>query len=148
MYHRTLDELAQVATVETAPRLNRTQLRRQRLYRFADLLDSHCGPIRLLSRIEYLSPADRHALRGDSTPLALAYADTDFRRAGLAGDTVKDAMDFFDLSERQIHTLFCDCHLGPSTDARSIAAGIRSIAARRSLRERFESIRGYFSRRD
>ena len=143
MHHRTLEEINQVARIAPAPTLDRRALRRQRLQRFADLLDSYLGPIRLLSRIEYLPLAERHALRHDSSPLAVAYADVEFRRAGLAGDTVKDAMDFFDLSSREVHTLFCDCHVGPSIDARSIAAGIRTVANRKTLGERLESMRAY-----
>jgi len=144
MHHRTLEEITQLATIEPAPTLNRTELRRQRLRRFADLLEAYCGPIRLLTRIEYLPLAERHALGGDLSPLAVAYADAEFRRAGLAGDTVKDAMDFFDLSEREVHTLFCDCHVGPSITARSIAEGIRAVANRRTFRERLEDVRAYF----
>jgi hypothetical protein len=146
MHHRTLEELTQVATIEPAPTLDRTRLRRQRLHRFADLLEAYCGPIQLLTRIEHLPPAERHALRGDLSPLAIAYADAEFRRAGLAGDTVKDAMDFFALSNREVHTLFCDCHVGPFINGRSIAAGIHKVASRTTLRERLESMRAYFFR--
>ena len=146
MHHRTLEEISQVATIDPAPTLSRTELRRQRLHRLADLLDSYTGPIRLLTRIEYLPPAERHALRGDLSPLTVAYADADFRRAGLVGDTVGNAMEFFDLSSKEVHTLFCDCHFGSSVDARRIAAGIRNVASRTTLRERLESIRAYLFR--
>ena len=147
MYHRTLEEISQVAAIDTAPPLSRKAVQRQRLHRFADLLCAYTGSIRLLTRMEYLTAPELHAMRGDLSPLALAYADPKFRQAGLAGDTVGDAMAFFDLSERQVHTLFCDCHYGPSAGGPTIAARIQAVADRLTIRERWESMRAYFSRR-
>jgi hypothetical protein len=144
MHHRTLEEISQVATIEPAPPQTRMAVRRQRLHRLADLLDAYPGQITLLSRIEYVSASERMAMRRDSSPLALAYADGEFRRSGLAGDTLGDATAFFHLSEGEIHTLFCDCHYGPSVDARAIAGRTRAVADRMSLRERWEKVRAYF----
>ena len=144
MHHRTLEEISQVATIEPAPPQTRMAVRRQRLHRLADLLDACPGQITLLSRIEYVSAGERLAMRRDSSPLALAYADGEFRRSGLAGDTLGDAIAFFDLSENEIHTLFCDCHYGPSVDARAIAGRTRAVANRMSIRERWEKVRAYF----
>jgi hypothetical protein len=100
----------------------------------------------LLTRIEALPQGERRALRGDCSPLALAYADLEFRRAGLAGDTVGDAMTFFDLSDSEVHTLFCDCHYGMLVPVQppTIAARVRGVASRKSVGERWESMRAYF----
>jgi len=71
MHHRTLEEISRVATLEPAPHLTRQAVRRQRLHRLADLLSAYTGSIRLLTRMEYLPKPERHALRGDFSPLAL-----------------------------------------------------------------------------
>ena len=146
MEHRTLDEMSRIATIVPAPNLSRRAVRRQRLNRLADLLSAYTGPIRLLTRIEALPRGERCALRGDCSPLALAYTDLEFRRAGLAGDTVGDAMAFFDLSDSEAHTLFCDCHYGMSVSVQppTIAARVRGVANRLSVGERWESMRAYF----
>jgi hypothetical protein len=147
MHHRTLDQINQVATVQPAPNLTWNAIRRQRLHRLADLLSAYTGPIRLLTRIEYLPSAERQMLRGDFSPLALAYQNAEFRRAGLAGDTLGDAMAFFDLSDHESHALFCDCHYGCSVEAPMIAARIRIVANRSSFRERWQNVRAFlFSR--
>ena len=99
----------------------------------------------MLSRIEYLPRDERHALRGSFSPLALAYDDEELRREGLAGDTIGDAMTFFDLSDRQAHRLFCDCHY-VSAEAPTIAARVRAVADHVSFRERWDSVVAYFSR--
>jgi len=146
MEHRTLDEMSRIATIVPAPNLSRRAVRRQRLNRLADLLSVYTGPIRLLTRIEALPRGERRALRGVGSPLALAYTDLEFRRAGLAGDTVGDAMTFFDLSDSEAHTLFCDCHYGMSVSVQppTIAARVRGVANRLSVGERWESMRAYF----
>jgi hypothetical protein len=145
MEHRTLDEMSRIATIVPAPNLSQRAVRRQRLNRLADLLSTYMGPIRLLTRIEELPRGERRALRGDCSPLALAYTDLEFRRAGLAGDTVGDAMTFFDLSDSEAHTLFCDCHYGMSSiEPPTIAARVRGVANHLSLGERWENLRAYF----
>lgn len=146
MHHRTLDEITQIATLQPALNLSWKAVRHQRLHRFADLLCAYKGPIRLLSRIEYLPRAEREALRGSFSPLALAYDDVELRREGLAGDTIGDAMAFFGLSHRQAHRLFCDCHYGFAVEAPTIAARVRAIADHVSFRERWENVVAYFSR--
>jgi hypothetical protein len=147
MEHRTLDEMSKIATIVPAPNLSRRAVRRQRLNRLADLLSGYAGPVRLLTRIEEVPRIQRRALRGDFSPLALAYTDVEFRRAGLAGDTIGDAMAFFDLTDSEVHTLFCDCHYGigmASVQVPAIAARVRAVANRLSFRERWENIRAYF----
>jgi hypothetical protein len=145
MHYRTLDEITQVAAIQPSLTPGRT-IRRQRLHHLADLLSLYTGPIQLFRGIEYFPAADRYAARGDFTPLALAYDDVQFRREGLAGDRLGNAMEFFDLTDRQAHRLFCDCHYAYPVDASAIADRIRAVATRLSLRERWENMRAYFSR--
>lgn len=135
MQHHTLDEITQVARVEPATKLSWREVRRRRLRRLADVLDAYRGPFRLLERIEYVPAGERMRMRGEFSPLALAYQDSALRREGLAGDSLGHAMAFFDLSHSQVHYLFCDCHYGMSVEAPSVAARVRAMADQRSLRE-------------
>jgi len=64
-------------------------------------------------------------LRGDDTPLALAYADPILREQGLTGDRLGDIMSFFELSHRDAHYLLCDCHFHGTMTSRSVAARVR-----------------------
>lgn len=146
MRHRTLDEVTQVATITQPPAPATREIRRQRLRRLADLLDNYEGPLRLLTRIEDLPMRARRELRGEFSPLALAYQDAGFRREGLAGDRLGDAMTFFGLSGHQAHHLFCDCHYGVYINGRTVARRVRAMAERKSLSEWAQAIFGRFAR--
>jgi hypothetical protein len=50
------------------------------------------------------------------------------RAAGLAGDTVGDAGEFFGLSHGQLHALLCFCHHGGTVSASTAAAQVRAFA--------------------
>jgi hypothetical protein len=144
MQHHTLDEITQVATVQPASQPSWRVVRRERLRRLAEVLRAHTGPFRLLDRIEYLPAPERLAVRGEFSPLALAYQDAALRREGLAGDSLGDAMTFFGLSHSQAHHLFCDCHYGMSVEAPVVAARVRAIADQLSFREWWDRIRASF----
>lgn len=135
MHHRTLDQITQVATISRLEKPSSREARRERLRRFATVLENYEGPIRLLSRIEYLSRDDRLMLRCDCSPLTVAFQDSVLRRQGLTSDRLGDAMTFFGLSEAQAHHLFCDCHYGASANAKVIARRVRGLAERKSLLE-------------
>ncbi|MBV9218441.1 MAG: hypothetical protein JOY94_03420, partial [Methylobacteriaceae bacterium] len=121
MQHRTLNEMEAVARVTPIGADSKRALRRERLERLASLLDQHRGPLRLLSRIEYLPESERFALRGDNTPLTVAYRDPVLRAQGLASDGLGDAMEFFDLSLGEAHYLLCDCHVVGAVSSRVLA---------------------------
>jgi hypothetical protein len=140
MEHRTLDQITQVASIAPADGRTARTVRRERLRRLTDVLRAYEGPLRLLTRIEYVPMPERAELRGEFSPLALAYQDAPLRRAGLAGDTLGDAMAFFSLSQHQVHHLFCDCHYGIGVDAKMVAARVSSVAERLSWRERWDKI--------
>ncbi|MBX6424432.1 MAG: hypothetical protein IRZ09_00685 [Variibacter sp.] len=144
MKHRPLDEIKNEANVTTlapyAPKSART-LRRERLERFATVLERHEGPVRLLSRIEYLPESERMRLRSDDSPLAIAYRDPVLREDGLASDRLGDAMTFFDLTLGEAHHLLCDCHYTGAVTPRIVAARARSLAQRMSWGEVWTKIR-------
>src|SRR4051795_7841881 len=131
MLYRSLDRIAAEAAILTTPALPRTPglSRRERLERWAESLGREPGRrLRALHGIEYGTPYERLTCRADGSPLAVAYADPVLRAAGLEGDTVGDAAEFFDLSHEQLHDLLCFCHHGGTVSASTAAAQVRAFA--------------------
>jgi hypothetical protein len=126
MRHQPLEEiLAQAAVIETAPTLSR----RARLARWAVVLKRAdqrlLEPLRF---VEFYAPAARARLRGEQTPITLAYADPVLRDAGLAGDSLGDAQTFFGLTDDETHFIVCDCRWhGRMTGSRA-ARRVRAVA--------------------
>ena len=52
------------------------------------------------------------------------------RAAGLRGDTIGDAAEFFGLSHAQLHHLVCYCHHGLAMDPQATAAQVRGLTQR------------------
>ena len=131
MEHKTLDEIRNVAVVQPTRLGSRPLTKCERLERWAELLECQ-GDRRLktLFEIEYLSRAERAALRANGSPLSVAFGDARLRAAGLAGDTVGDAVAFFEVSEMELHNILCFCHHGDTMSAHAAAARVRAAAAR------------------
>ncbi len=132
MEHRTLDELRSSAL--TAPA--RAMTRREKLERWATLLERHTAPLKALAGIEFLTTDKRLALRGDNSPLALAYADPVLREQGLCSDQLGAGMAFFGLSSTEAHRLLCVCHCGRTVQGDQLAVRLR-YAARHPVLFRF-----------
>lgn len=127
MKHQSPEQLREAAAI-VAQKLG-PMTHSERLNRWADLLEQQAGPIEALYRIEYLSNADRRAYRGgDTTPIAIASRDPVLRADGLAGDTLGDAMDYFEMTDEEAHQLLCDCHYMGSLTGHSLAARVRRFA--------------------
>lgn len=107
--------------------------RRERLERWADALATHGGQLNALRQIEYLRPAERRAYRGENTPLTVAFSDPVLREEGLKGETLGEAMDFFELNEIDAHTLFCDCHYHGTMTGSGLSARLRSYVRRSAV---------------
>jgi hypothetical protein len=134
MEHKTFDDIRRVADVVSVDVPGMT--RRERLERWAQLLlREPRRPLEPLPRMEFLYARDRAALRSDRSPIAVAFRDPILRHEGLQGDRVGDAMAFFDLTTSDAHLLLCDCHYQGAMNATWVAAQIRSIANRVTLRE-------------
>jgi len=141
MKYRTFDEMQRVADIADVGKVRLS--RRERLERWADVLMQDPKRIlRPLYRLEFMSAQERMLARGDGTPLALAYADQVLREDGLTGDRVGDAMVYFDISHRDMHFLVCACHCQGDMTAANVAAQIRSMANRVTLREVWQRLRG------
>jgi hypothetical protein len=143
MEYKPLEEIRNTATVVSVPPSpqQRRERRRARLERLAAVLERHDGAINLFSRLEYLSASERSLLRVDNSPLAIAYRDPVLRAQGLAGDRMGEAVEFFDLSAREVHHLLCDCHVAGPITSRMTAARVRAIAQRRTFGEIWAGIR-------
>jgi hypothetical protein len=138
MEYRTLDEISRVAQVESG---FGKMSRRERLKRWATVLERYEGRLRPLMRIEYLSEQERRELRGENTPLTVAYKDPVLREEGLTSDRLGSAMAFFQLTEHAAHHLLCDCHYRGTMTAAGVAARVRSIANRITFRELWDRAR-------
>jgi hypothetical protein len=142
MKHRTLEEIRPVAQVVAVGPDPARAIRRERLERLATLLENHKGPLRLLSRMEFLPEQERMLLRDEFSPLTVAYRDPLLRAQGLKGDCLGDAMTFFDLSSREAHYLLCDCHHYAGMVTRQMLADrTRAVAQRMSFREAWHKVR-------
>lgn len=127
MEYRPVEQLRGVADLHAATPAALT--RRERLERWAEVLEREPERrLRSLGEIEFHPRSERSSMRADNSPLTVAYADPVLRAAGLTGDTLGEALAFFDLSERQAHALLCSCMNGWSMSAERTAARIRRMA--------------------
>jgi hypothetical protein len=130
MKYKNLEQIAREADVHPAVGMSR----RERLERWAELLAQQ--PDRRLSTIEgteFGFRQARRAKRADNSPLTVAFQDPVLRAEGLRGDRVGDALDFFELSEGDVHHLVCFCHYGQTVSAGAVAARLRVMARRVQL---------------
>jgi hypothetical protein len=125
MKYRSLEQIALEADVHPGMGMSR----RERLERWIELLERQ--PNRCLSTIEgteFGSRREREAKRADHSPLTVAFEDPVLRAAGLRGDRVGDAVEFFDLSHGEVHRLVCYCHHGRTVSPGTVAARVRMMA--------------------
>jgi hypothetical protein len=135
MEHKTIEDLTRVARVHPEGARQRSLLRRDRLHRFADVLERFQGPLSLLHRVEYLTESERMLLRNDQSPLSVAFNDPVLRAEGLEGDRFGDAIHFFKLTRWEAHELLCDCHYSGPINPGMIARRARIIGNRQSFGE-------------
>ena len=126
MHYRSMEQIASDADVFTIPSLSR----RDRLERWAEALARQPAQLRAIPDVEYGPRRDRDARRADHSPLTVAYEDPVLRAAGLRGDTIGEAAEFFELSHAQLHHLVCFCHHGLTMDPQATAAQVRSLTQR------------------
>ena len=126
MQHRSLERIASEADVLTGASLSP----RERLERWAELLEHQPACLRAIPDVEHGGRREREARRVDLSPLTVAYADPVLRAAGLGGDTIGDAAAFFGLSHAQLHHLVCGCRHGLTLDPQATAAELRALTQR------------------
>lgn len=124
MHYRSLDEIRAQAAVAPADMFTREA----RLQRWAELLEAHGERrVELLSRVEFVPRQRRDRMRRDGSAVALAFADPWLRGAGLAGDTLLEAQQFFELSDEQAHELLCDCHYLAAATGSRVSRRVRAL---------------------
>jgi hypothetical protein len=120
MKHMNVDELNVVAFT---PRVSR----RDKLIRWANLIRCTNSYLNLYHRLEYLSHSDLRAIRLDGAPYSaftVAINDPEFKALGL-GTTMGSVMDFFEITQHDLHKFSCDC--GGSIDKCEMADRIERL---------------------
>jgi hypothetical protein len=92
--------------------------RAERIERWIEALQRDLSrKLQTLPEIEYKPPEERRAIRVENSPITVAFDDLALRAEGLTGDTLGEAMDFFEMSEREAHAALCSCLFGSRIDA-------------------------------
>ncbi|MGH6957164.1 MAG: hypothetical protein ACREEW_10930 [Caulobacteraceae bacterium] len=126
MKHTPLHTLESVATVSYA---GRSMTPRERLARWADVLEREPDKaLKPLTRVELYAEPERSTLRGDQSPLSVAFADPVLRAEGLSGDRLGDGRGFFGLTNSDIHALVCDCRYGGRMRSGDVGRRVRALA--------------------
>ena len=126
MEHKPISELETIADVKRAETVFLT--REQRLERWIQALESEPErKLRSLYEVEYRPFAERREYRADNSPLSVAYEDPVLRAQGLKSDRLGDCMDFFEITEHQMHYAFCSCHVGFNFNAKQAADRLRRL---------------------
>lgn len=125
MKHQSRDELRAVADITTEPQ-HSVMDRAQRLDRWSKLLERDANrSLIALAGTEYRPPRERDAMRGDGSPLSVAFEDSTLREEGLQNDTYGEAKRFFEVSDEQLHEIVCYCHVGERMMASRAAYCVR-----------------------
>ncbi|MGF1609534.1 MAG: hypothetical protein ACFCUQ_09070 [Kiloniellales bacterium] len=125
---KTLEELRQVVDVRSPLERHRMS-KQQRLERWAEILEqAPQAYLRSLYETEYANQRERCALREDNSPLTVAFEDPVLRAAGLRSDSYGDAINFFELSDDDLHYIVCYCHHGPTMTPKAVARRVRAVA--------------------
>jgi hypothetical protein len=126
MRHQTLDQLHTVAEVHrepTHPVMDRTQ----RLQRWSELLERQPNrSLTALTGTEYRPSAERDAMRGDGSPISVAFEDPILHDEGLKDDSYGEAKRFFELTDSQLHEIVCYCHVGMVMQSSRAALSVRA----------------------
>ena len=126
MKHQTLDQLQAIAEVHSQP-THPPMTRSQRLERWVELLEAR--PQRLLRALagtEHQRATIRDEMRCEGSPIAIAFNDPLLRAEGLNDDTYGEAIRFFNLTDRQLHGIVCDCYVGATMTASRAARRVRA----------------------
>ena len=136
MKYEHVDKLGSKAVIFPWETGGKKLSRRQRIERWAMLLEQHQGRLVPFVGTEYLSYEARRTLRVDNSPLALAAGDPILHNDGLTSDTLGEGTAYFGLSERKAHRLLCDCHYSGTMTGQKVASRLRAVT-QPGLGERF-----------
>jgi hypothetical protein len=83
--------------------------RREKLLRFARVVRESSKQFVIFHMLEHAHPSTLAGVSHPHSAFAAAAADPILKDAGLAGDSVADAMKFFELSQAELHEFSCNC---------------------------------------
>ncbi len=133
---KNLDEIRNVAEVRTEFAPVKPMSHRERLQRWAEILERQNGrQLRSLMGTEFVSREERMKMRIDDSPLTVAFDDPILRAEGLQSDRLGDAVTFFGLSDHDAHNLVCYCRHGRTMNAEAVARDVRMIATYKGVAE-------------
>lgn len=127
MEHRTREQMERIASTRATAELNGGMSRRERLARWAEILEQQPGPLRPIEGVELAESGNRRAA---FSPVSVAFGDPMLRAAGLRDDSVDDARQFFGLSRNEVHYIVCYCHHGQATSPTLAAHFVRDAMQR------------------
>lgn len=134
MEYKSLDHIRDVAEVHADLTPHQTMTHRERLLRWADVLQRHEGrQLRSLMGTEFVGRDERAKMRIDNSPLTVAFEDPILRADGLKGDRFGDAVEFFGIGENDAHNLVCYCRHGRTMMAESVARDVRTLATYKAI---------------
>lgn len=140
MEHKTLEQLKQVSKVHIDEPRHKPMSRRQRLCRWAEVLDNQSQRrLNTFVGTENETPEARDRMRRADSPISVAFSDSILRAEGLQGDTYGEAKRFFGLSDWELHDIVCYCFHGSSIMGRVAASRVRGVMPR-------ETSGGFFTR--
>ena len=128
MEHQSLKHISERAAVRPDTHGTKRLSRRDRLNRWADLLEA--APLRQLNTLretEHIPIRNVGQARADNSPITVAFADRALRRDGLAGDSYGDARAFFGVTDHELHFVICYCHYGETVRSGLVASRIRRL---------------------
>jgi hypothetical protein len=130
MEHQTQEQLERVAHVQANIDRHQNMSRRERLERWAEMLERQPSPLRSIESVEFGSRCVSDSKRADGSPLSVAFQDPTLRAAGLRGDTLGDALEFFGISRGDVHHIICNCHHGRTISPAVAASRVRAVVWR------------------
>jgi hypothetical protein len=134
MEYKSLDQIRDLAEVRADLTPQPTLSHRQRLQRWAEVLQRHEGrQLRSLMGTEFVSRDERVRMRVDNSPLTVAFEDPILRADGLKGDRFGDAIEFFGVAENDVHNLVCYCRHGRTMMAEAVARDVRTLATYKAI---------------
>ena len=118
--------IEEVNVVAFTPKLSRVE----RLVRWANLVRCSKSQLHLYHNLEHMSKRDLRSIQLDGAPssaFTVAIKDDAFKAEGI-GSTMGEVMDFFELSQAQLHEFSCDC--GGSISKADMADRIEGMTGR------------------
>lgn len=134
MEYKSLEQVRDLAEIRADLTPHQTLTQRERLNRWAQVLQHHEGrQLRSLMGTEFVSRDERAKMRIDNSPLTVAFEDPILRADGLNGDRFGDAVEYFGISDHDAHNLVCYCRHGRTMMAEAVARDVRTLATYRAI---------------